>query len=82
MTPDEVYSLIAAGNRRCQVAATSMNERSNRAHRIFIVTVAFSKYVAAFETAQNYRSTRMQTRARTSGKASRHQVTQTHSTPS
>jgi hypothetical protein len=44
MNPEEVYSLIAAGNRRCQVAPTAMNERSNRAHRIFIITVAFSRY--------------------------------------
>lgn len=44
MNAEEVYALIAAGNRRCQVAATNMNERSNRAHRIFIVTVAFSKF--------------------------------------
>jgi kinesin family member 11 len=47
VNPDEVFSLIAAGNRRCQVAATNMNERSNRAHRIFIVTVAFSKMYGA-----------------------------------
>ncbi len=43
INPDEIFSLIAAGNRRCQVAATNMNERSNRAHRVFIITVAFSR---------------------------------------
>jgi hypothetical protein len=43
MNVDEVLSLLAAGNRRCQVAATHMNERSNRAHRIFIIAVAFNR---------------------------------------
>ena len=44
---DEAMALLAAGNKRCQVAATAKNDRSNRAHRVFIVTVAFSKTMGA-----------------------------------
>ena len=40
---DEAMALLAAGNRRCQVAATAKNDRSNRAHRVFIVTTSFTK---------------------------------------
>ena len=40
---DEAMALQAAGNKRCSVAATAKNDRSNRAHRVFIVTIAFTK---------------------------------------
>lgn len=40
-------ALLAAGNRRCQVASTAKNDRSNRAHRVFIVSTAFNKAMGA-----------------------------------
>lgn len=44
---EEAMGLLAAGNRRCQVATTAKNDRSNRAHRVFIVSVSFAKSMGA-----------------------------------
>jgi hypothetical protein len=44
---EEAMALLAAGNRRCQVASTAKNDRSNRAHRVFIVSTAFNKAMGA-----------------------------------